>query len=287
MQASLTGGNRNDVTQLMPVIQDIPPVRGCRGRPRRPPDTVYADRADDHDKYRKQVRAVGVTPVIARRGTEHGSGLGQYRWVVEQTFALLHWFRRLRIRWEIRDDIHEAFLRLACAIICLRRLTSLSPLLGVHLPGFRSRIDRMLGRSPGECRKGQHAPTWRKAADDQLAAYTDVPADQKHQAVEPLGVCTSGSLTSGSKDDAEAPKATGEPVPSPEQDKAEVVRAVLTRREIGVVTSAAAETARDHCHATLLLWPGGRNPTATHFHSAGGSRCGTRPWRRHRQRGIR
>jgi hypothetical protein len=69
----------------------------------------------------------------------------------------------------------------------------------------------------------------------------------------------------GSKDDAEAPKATGESVPSPEQDKAEVVRAVLTRREIGVVTSAAAETARDHRHATLLLWPGGRNPTATHF----------------------
>ena len=69
-------------------------------------------------------------------------------------------------------------------------------------------------------------------------------------------------------------KRRGESVPSPEQDKAEVVRAVLTRREIGVVTSAAAETARDHRHATLLPWPGGRNPTATHFYSAGGSRCG-------------
>ena len=34
----------------------------------------------------------------------------RYRWVVEQSIALLHWFRRLRIRWEIRDDIHEAFL---------------------------------------------------------------------------------------------------------------------------------------------------------------------------------
>jgi len=68
----------------------------------------------------------------------------------------------------------------------------------------------MLGRSPGECRKGQHAPTWPKAADnDQLAAYTDVPACQKHQAVEPVAVCISGSLTSGSKDDAEVPKATG------------------------------------------------------------------------------
>jgi hypothetical protein len=43
-----------------------------------------------------------------------------------ESIALLHWFRRLRIRWEIRDDIHEAFLSLACSIICWRRLTNLS-----------------------------------------------------------------------------------------------------------------------------------------------------------------
>jgi hypothetical protein len=63
------------------------------------------------------------SPVIARRGTPHGSGLGAHRWVIEQTITLLHWFRRLRIRWEIRDDIHEAFMTLAAAIICWRRLT--------------------------------------------------------------------------------------------------------------------------------------------------------------------
>lgn len=40
--------------------------------------------------------------------------------MVEQSIALLHWFRRLRVRWEIREDIHHAFLRLACAIICWR-----------------------------------------------------------------------------------------------------------------------------------------------------------------------
>jgi hypothetical protein len=49
---SLTGGNRNDVTQLMPLIQAIPAVRGRRGRPRQRPDQVYADRGYDHDKYR-------------------------------------------------------------------------------------------------------------------------------------------------------------------------------------------------------------------------------------------
>jgi transposase len=120
LQVSLTGGNRNDVTQLMPLLHALPSVRGRRGRPRRKPETLFADRAYDHDTYRKQVQKAGITPVIARRGTEHGSGLGKHRWVAEQTFVLLHWFRRLRIRWEIRDDIHEAFLRLACAIICFR-----------------------------------------------------------------------------------------------------------------------------------------------------------------------
>jgi hypothetical protein len=53
------------------------------------------------------VRALGVAPLIARRVTKLGSGLGTQRWVVPRAFALLHWFRRLRIRWEIRDDIHE------------------------------------------------------------------------------------------------------------------------------------------------------------------------------------
>jgi hypothetical protein len=60
---------------------------------------------------------------IGRRGVGHGSGLGKHRSVGERTIALLHWCRRLRIRWEIRDDIHEAFLSLAAALICWRRPT--------------------------------------------------------------------------------------------------------------------------------------------------------------------
>ena len=49
----------------------------------------------------------GITPVTARRSTEHGSGLGVHRWIIEQSIALPHGFRGLRIRWEIHDDIHE------------------------------------------------------------------------------------------------------------------------------------------------------------------------------------
>lgn len=65
---------------------------------------------------------LGIEPVLARRGTDHGSGLGVYRWVVERTLSWLHQFRRLRIRYERRAEIHEAFMTLGCAIICWRTL---------------------------------------------------------------------------------------------------------------------------------------------------------------------
>jgi transposase len=121
----LTGGHRNDVTQLLPLLDAIPPIRGRRGRPRRRPGKVYADRGYDHDSYRQLLRERGITPVIARRGTAHGSGLGRRRWVVERTFAWLHAFRRLRTRYERRPDTHQAMISLACSIICLRRLRTL------------------------------------------------------------------------------------------------------------------------------------------------------------------
>ncbi|MEU9927328.1 hypothetical protein ACFW84_37955 [Streptomyces anulatus] len=76
----------------------------------------------NHDKYRHLVWDLGVQPVIVRRGTEHGSGLGTQHWLVERAFTHLHWFRRLRIRWEIR----EAFLTLGCALFCWRRLRALA-----------------------------------------------------------------------------------------------------------------------------------------------------------------
>ena len=122
LAVTLTGGNRNDVTQLLPLIDGIAPVTGKRGRPRQRPERVVADRGYDHDKYRRELRARGVAHRIARRCADHGSGLGRERWVVERTFAWLHDFRRLRIRWERDPEIHLAFLYLGCAVICQRML---------------------------------------------------------------------------------------------------------------------------------------------------------------------
>src|SRR5437899_2671361 len=72
---TVTGGNRNDVTQLLPLVERVPPVRGKVGRPRRPPGRVTADRGYDHDKYRRELRRRGIASEIARRQTDHGYGL--------------------------------------------------------------------------------------------------------------------------------------------------------------------------------------------------------------------
>ena len=45
----------------------------------KPWEALIADRGYDHDKYRRLVWKRGVKPLIARRQTEHGSGLGRHR----------------------------------------------------------------------------------------------------------------------------------------------------------------------------------------------------------------
>ena len=125
LAVTLTGGNRHDVTQLLPLLDAIPHLKGRRGRPRHRPRQLFADRGHDYDKYRRLLWKRGIKPVIARRGVPHGSGLGTVRWAVERTNAWIHGFRRLRIRWDLRDDIHAAFLKLACCVITYRRVQAL------------------------------------------------------------------------------------------------------------------------------------------------------------------
>jgi transposase len=82
------------------------------------PTAFLGDRAYDADAIRRGLRVRGIRPFLAERNTQHGSGLGKCRWVVERTFAWLNQFRRLRVRYEKRPNIHEAFLSLGCALIC-------------------------------------------------------------------------------------------------------------------------------------------------------------------------
>ena len=120
---ALTAGNVNDVTQTLPLVDAIPPVRGKRGRPRRRPKRLLGDRAYHSKKHRRALRARGIQARIAKPKSAHGSGLGRERWVVERTLSWLHQYRRLRVRYERRDDIHEAFLQIGCSLICFKALT--------------------------------------------------------------------------------------------------------------------------------------------------------------------
>jgi hypothetical protein len=66
-----------------------------------------------------------IKPLVAKRNTEHGSGLDKYRYVVEACFDWLFNWRRLRVRYEKRDDIHDAFLILGYCMICWNRVLQL------------------------------------------------------------------------------------------------------------------------------------------------------------------
>lgn len=120
--AQMTAANQHDVTQLLPLLTSIPPVAGKPGPPRQLPERLQGDRAYDSEGHRRLLRWLGITPILARRGTAHGSGLGKFRWVVERTLSWLHQYRRLRVRYERRPDIHQAFLDIGCILICYKCL---------------------------------------------------------------------------------------------------------------------------------------------------------------------
>jgi transposase len=110
------------VLELVPLVDAIPPVRGKRGRPRRRPRRLVGDGAYHSRRHRLELRARGIAASIPQPKQRHGSGLGTQRWVVERTIAWLHQHRRLRVRYERRADIHEAFLQIAGCLICFKLL---------------------------------------------------------------------------------------------------------------------------------------------------------------------
>jgi transposase len=123
LQVELSAANTPDITELIPLLVNIPPVRGKPGHPRSRPEKVYADRAYDCEPARQLLRWLGIKPHLAKRRREHGSGLGVYRWVVERTISWFHAFRRLRVRYDRREDIHQGFLKLTASLICFHVLS--------------------------------------------------------------------------------------------------------------------------------------------------------------------
>jgi len=109
------------------VLDAIPGIRTPQRHRRRRPAKLHADKAYDIPRCWAACwaacrvrRSMGR---IARKQIDPSTSLGRHRWVVERTHAWLNRFRRLTIRYERRLALHEAFVTLACALICWNYLT--------------------------------------------------------------------------------------------------------------------------------------------------------------------
>jgi transposase len=114
--------NTPDANLTVPLVDAVPSIAGQPGHPRNRPDHVMGDRGFDDEGQREELRQRGIDPELAKRRTPHGSGLGVSRWVVERTISWFHQFRRLRVRFESRDDIHQSLCNLAEVLITYRFL---------------------------------------------------------------------------------------------------------------------------------------------------------------------
>ena len=128
MAVALSAANTHDSLLLEPLVDAIPAIIGPRrrpGRPRRRPARLHADKGYDYPRCRRALRRRGISPRIARREIESSERLGRHRWRVERTIAWLVGFRYLQVRYGRHAAYLQAFLHLACALICARFLKPL------------------------------------------------------------------------------------------------------------------------------------------------------------------
>ncbi len=128
LAVGLSAANPHDSQLLEELVDAVPAIIGPRGRPGRPrrrPAKLHADKGYDYPSCRQALRRRRISPRVARRGVESSQRLGRHRWKVERSLAWLLANRRLTVRSERRADILTAFLQLACALVCARKLPPL------------------------------------------------------------------------------------------------------------------------------------------------------------------
>src|SRR3954466_1412450 len=89
LAVAVSAANTHDSLALIPLVQSIPAIRSPRGRRRRRPDKLHADKGYDYPHLRAWLRSRRITPRIARRGVETSERLGRHRWVIERSLAWL------------------------------------------------------------------------------------------------------------------------------------------------------------------------------------------------------
>ncbi len=106
LAAMLTGANTRGLTVFEEVVDAVEPIRRPgRGRPRKRPEKLHADKAYDSKSCRGALSERGIKVRIARKGKESCQKLGRHRWVVERSLAWLARCRRLAVRYDRQADI--------------------------------------------------------------------------------------------------------------------------------------------------------------------------------------
>ncbi|MEW2048071.1 transposase [Streptomyces sp. NPDC005476] len=126
LAVAVSGANTHDSLPLKPLIRGIPAVRSRRGPRRRRPVKLRADKAYFSAEHLTWLRERGLVPRIARPGIESSERLGRHRWKTERSIAWLFGFRRLTVRYERKGSHLLAFLGLAAALPCYKKLAKLA-----------------------------------------------------------------------------------------------------------------------------------------------------------------
>ncbi|MFH8557079.1 transposase [Streptomyces celluloflavus] len=93
-----------------------------RGLRRRRPVKIRADKAYYSADHLTWLRGRRLVARIARPGIESGERLGRHRWKIERSISWLFGYRRLTVRFERKGSHFLAFLDLAAALTCFKKL---------------------------------------------------------------------------------------------------------------------------------------------------------------------
>lgn len=126
LSIQLASGNVHDLVLALPTLKAIQVGRRTR------PNLVLADKGYDSREFRRVLRARGIKANIPERQYQqrrkrgrppkYDPLLGKSRFTVERTNGWMKSFRRIHFRFDRSLVMFEAWVLLACVVICLRKL---------------------------------------------------------------------------------------------------------------------------------------------------------------------
>jgi transposase len=127
--STLASASPAEVKLAEQTLEAVKVPRKGRGRPKKRPLRLIADKAYDSDPLRKRLSELKIDLIVPHRKNrtktkkQDGRKLRRYRkrWKVERTFSWISNFRRLVVRYERLIEVYRGFFHLACLMIVLNR----------------------------------------------------------------------------------------------------------------------------------------------------------------------